>query len=385
MTVESDGKRTCRERRAMKVLKSRSIGATAVIAAAAIASLAHADADWREEWHRTVRAGKQEGKVVVFTFPGLERVFQEFERSFPDIKVTVAALRGSERITRILTERRAGKYLVDFLIGGAGSAQSGLLKAGVLDPIKPLLMLPEVLDSSRWWRGRHIYADEERKYIFSFGGSPVHYFHYNTTLVNPSEFKSYWDLLHPRWKGKIVVAEPLSSGTFEILQFLYHHDELGPEFIRRFLTEMDLGVTRDSRQFVDWLAQGKYALGGLQNADRIELWAAKKQGLPVDTFELARFKEGGLIGPGGSNIALINRAPHPNAAVVFVNWLLSREGQIAYQKFAQGGRNSLRVDIPKDDLPPHSRIKPELKYAIADETKDPEAFRRFVHDVWRKK
>jgi ABC-type Fe3+ transport system substrate-binding protein len=122
----------------------------------------------------------------------------------------------------------------------------------------------------------------------------------------------------------------------------------------------------------------------LQNADRIELWAAKKQGLPVDAFELAKFKEGGLVGPGGSNIALINRAANPNAAVVFVNWLLSREGQIAYQKLAQGGRNSLRTDIPKDDVALHSRIRPELEYAIADETKDPETFRRFVSEVWRK-
>ena len=113
---------------------------------------------------------------------------------------------------------------------------------------------------------------------------------------------------------------------------MYHHKELGPEYVRRFLTEMDLGVSRDMRQLLDWVAQGKYAMSALQNTDRIRLWDAKKQGLPVNAFETDKFKEGGLVGSGGGNIALINRAPHPNAAKVFINWFLSREGQIAYQK-----------------------------------------------------
>ena len=350
------------------------------------APAAHAGSDWRDEWEKILRAGKQEGSLTIYTFPGQELVFQEFQKSFPGIKVVEVTVRGSERVTRILSERRAGKYLADVLIGGVGSAQSGLLKSGLLDPIKPALILPEVLDSSKWWRGKHIYGDDEDKYILAFAGTPLYHFHYNTTMVNPREFKSYWDLLNSKWKGKIVVAEPLTGGTQEPLQFLYHNKELGPEFVKRFLTEMDPAVTRDTRQFVDWVAQGKYALSALQNADRIRLWDAKKQGLPVDAFETDKFKEGGLVGSGGGNIALINRAPNPNAARVFLNWFLSREGQIAYQKLVQGGRNSLRIDIPKDDVPPHARIKPEAKYALADDTgsSDLESLRRFIAEVWKK-
>jgi iron(III) transport system substrate-binding protein len=242
------------------------------------APAAHAGSDWRDEWEKILRAGKQEGSLTIYTFPGQELVFQDFQKSFPDIKVVEVTVRGSERVTRILSERRAGKYLADVLIGGVGSAQSGLLKSGLLDPIKPALILPEVLDSSKWWRGKHIYGDDEDKYILAFAGTPLYHFHYNTTMVNPREFNSYWDLLNPRWKGKIVVAEPLTGGTQEPLQFMYHNKELGPEFVKRFLTEMDLAVTRDTRQFVDWVAQGKYALSALQNADRIRLWDAKKQG-----------------------------------------------------------------------------------------------------------
>jgi iron(III) transport system substrate-binding protein len=346
-----------------------------------------AASDDREGWEKALRAGKQEGRVVIYTFPGQELVFQEFQKSFPDIKVVEVSVRGSERVTRIVSERRAGKYLADILIGGVGSAQSGLLKSGLLDPIKAVLFLPEILDESKWWQGKHVYGDDENKYIFSFAGAPLYYFHYNTTLVNPQEFKSYWDFLNPKWNGKIVVAEPMTGGTQEPLVFMYHNKELGPEFVRRFLTEMDVGVSRDIRQLLDWVAQGKYAMSALQNADRIRLWDAKKHGLPINAFETDKFKEGGLVGSGGGNIALINRARNPNAAKVFINWFLSREGQTAYQKFAQGGRNSLRTDIAKDDVPSHARIKPGAKYTLIDDIGygDLESVRRFVTEIWKKK
>ena len=196
--------------------------------------LVMAASDGRERWEKMLRAGKQEGRLVLYTFPGQELVFQEFQKTFPDIKLVEVSVRGSERVTRILSERRVGKYLADILIGGVGSAQSGLVKTGLLDPIKAALILPEVLDQSKWWQGKHFYGDDENKYIFSFAGAPLYYFHYNTTLVNPQEFKSYWDFLNPRWKGKIVVAEPMTGGTQEPLVFLYHSKELGPELCDDF-------------------------------------------------------------------------------------------------------------------------------------------------------
>ncbi len=346
-----------------------------------------ARSDWKEEWEKTLKAAKQEGTIVIYTFPGHERLFQEFQKKFPDIKLVEVTVRGSERVTRILSERRAEKYIADLLIGGAGSAVTGLLKSGVIDPFKPALLLPEVLDTSKWWLGRHIYGDEEDKYIFSFSGAPLHYFHYNTSLVKPREFKSYWDFLSPKWKGKIVIAEPMTGGTQEALQFLYYNREIGPDMVKRFLTEMDVAVSRDIRQMVDWTAQGKYAIAALQNADRLDIWDAKSKGLAIDAFRTDGFKEGGFVGSGGGNIMLINRATHPNAAKVFINWLLSREGQMAYQKLVETGRNSLRIDIPKDDVPEHARILPGVKYALLDDPaySDLETVRRFVGEVWKKR
>jgi ABC-type Fe3+ transport system substrate-binding protein len=63
-------------------------------------------------------------------------------------------------------------------------------------------------------------------------------------------------------------------------------------------------------------------------------------------------------------MAYMNQAPHPNAAKVFINWFLSRKGQIALQKLGDvdDPANSRRIDIPKDDIPPDNRMQPGIKY-----------------------
>jgi ABC-type Fe3+ transport system substrate-binding protein len=110
-------------------------------------------------------------------------------------------------------------------------------------------------------------------------------------------------------------------------------------------TETELTLTRDPRLLIDWLAQGKFHLALFVASD---IDRAKEQGLPVESLDRP-LKEGSSIGSGFGTVSYLNRAPHPHAARVFINWLLSREGQIAWQK--NTGRNSLRTDISKDNIP----------------------------------
>ncbi len=64
---------------------------------------------------------------------------------------------------------------------------------------------------------------------------------YNTKLVDPGGFKSYWDLLDPKWKGKIVAFDPKAGGFAATRdRFFYHNPELGPLFLRRLFSEMAL-------------------------------------------------------------------------------------------------------------------------------------------------
>ena len=218
---------------------------------------------WRAEWEKTLAAAKKEGELSFYGSQGYEKVFAEFQKKYPEIKVhALTHLRGSEHGSRVMTERRAGKYLVDLFIDGVVTPIQVFLKAHILEPIRPALILPEVLDESKWWEGKHHYADAEGKYIFIFQGN-VHGGEnaYNTKLVDPKDFKSYWDFLDPKWKGKIVAYDVTRVSTVaHALRFFYNNPDLGPEFVKRFFGEMDITYSRDERQMIDWLGAGKFSL-----------------------------------------------------------------------------------------------------------------------------
>ena len=323
------------------------------------------------EWEKTLEAAEREGGLTAYIFesgPLTPETVQAFERTYPKIKVNQLRGRGNALGPRIVAERRGGKFLVDIFAGGKGTAYSTLYVGKILDPIKPLLILPEVLDESRWWQGRHKYVDPEGKYIFAYigngGGVEISY---NTQLVNPKDFKSYWDLANPKWKGKIVATDPRTRGMDTPVLFFYYHSNLGPEFIRKLYGESDITLARDYRQPIDWLAVGRFSLCIPCVSDEME--KAMRQGLPVgQTLDL---KEGGTLSSSGGTLSFMNQAPHPNATKVFVNWLLSREGQIHVQKGRKDrprtGSNSLRIDIPKDDVPEVNLRKDGVTYFDGDE------------------
>lgn len=322
---------------------------------------------WQVEWEKTVAAAEKEGQLTIYIFdagPVTVETVQAFEKSYPKIKVNQLRARGSDLGPRIMAERRAEKYLVDVFTGGKGTAHATLYIGKTLEPIKPLLILPEVLDETKWWQGRHKYVDPEAKYIFVFvgngGGVNINY---NKQLVNPKEFNSYWDLLNPKWKGKIVATDPRTRGMDTPVLFFYYNSKLGPEFMRRLYGEMDVTIARDYRQPVDWLATGKFAV--CMPCNSRETKNAIKQGLPIG--QIVELKEGGTMTSGGGTISLIDKAPHPNAAKLFVNWLLSREGQLEFQR--RNGSDSLRVDIPKQNVLPENRRLDGVDYFDGDDPK----------------
>ena len=342
---------------------------------------------WQAEWGKTLQAAKQEGQVVLYSARDYDVLFSQFfHKQYPEIKVSGVITANTPGVSqRILAERRAEKYLWDVYIGGASTGYSVLYKGKVLDPIRPALLLPEVTDESKWWGKQHEYIDEQRSHLLAFNAELQPYFSYNTKLVNPKDFKSLWDLLQPKWKGRMVMFDPTLPGSSSALRFVYYHPELGPEFLRRLLTEMDVVTSRDLRQLGDWLASGKYVICLFVDGHRL-LDAPKRQGLPVDWFGPRTFQEGVVMGSASGNVGLINRAPHPNAARVAVNWLLSREGQMAYQRIFEKP-DSRRIDIPKDDVPAFSRRVEGVRYIASDkpEWMDLKPILKLVSEVWKEK
>jgi len=316
---------------------------------------------WQQEWEKSLAAAKNEGQLVVY-ISGYEAILADFEKEFPEIKVVEVTGRGNQLGPRLLAERRAEKYLADVSSTGANPNYQQYYLGKALDPIKPALILPEVTDPSKWYLKKHQYSDPEGQYVFNYVGSATYgAVNYNTKLVDAKDFKSYWDLLQPKWKGRIEARDIREAGPGAgNTRFFYHHPELGLAFVRKLFGEMDATLFRDFRQGPDWLATGKYAICFFCDVDLL-----KQQGLPVDTFGPRVFKEGGGLVQQFGTVALINRAPHPNAAKVFINWLLSRSGQTAVQKRtarAESPADSLRIDIAKDEVPFEQRRLPDIKY-----------------------
>ena len=342
------------------------------------------------EWARTVESARKESRVGVFLYQreNIEAAVKAFEKRYPEIQVITASTPAAETGPRLMAERRAGKFLWDVCICGPTTPFGVLYAAKALDPIKPALLLPEVVDQSKWWEGRHHYMDPDGSYIFVFLGSvDLPNVYYNKNLVDPKEFKSYWDLIQSKWRGKIIALDPRQPGRQRVgARFLYNIPELGEKFVSRLFTEMDVALSREDRQALDWLAVGKYSLCLFcGNAD-----AAKTHGLPVEEFDVYRWKETPAIYSGSNGtLALMNQAPHPNAARVFINWLLSREGQASFQKIMNSPDltvESMRVDIPKDPVPAPQRRATGTKYIIMDtpERSDQAPLNKLLKEIIKK-
>jgi iron(III) transport system substrate-binding protein len=341
-----------------------------ILTVAACANAAEQKPAWQQQWDRTVEAAKKEGALSLYLLQGegeLETVARLFQKKYPEINVVTVLGRGNTLAPRIMAERRAGKYLVDGYISGVTTTYEVFYRAKILDSVRDALVLPEVLDESKWWLGQHHYVDPENRYIFLYLGTVGQYVSYNTKLVESGEIRSYWDFLQPKWKGKILSRDPKISGSQRIgLRTFYYTPELGPEFIHRLYSEMDVTLTQEIRQATDWLAHGKFAICFFCS----EILKVKAQGLPVDEFHTAKWKETRAIAAGNmGSIALPTHQPHPNAARLFVNWLLSREGQTALQRSVNTPYNSeesLRMDIPKDMVRSEVRRVDGVKYIFVD-------------------
>jgi iron(III) transport system substrate-binding protein len=328
------------------------------------AGAAEPKAAWQVEWDKTVKSAEHEGALVIYMTQAFEPVFREsFQNKYPKIKVVTVTGRGPELSQRVMSERRGDKFAVDLYISGNISPLTVFHRAKILEPIKPLLILPEVVDASGWYEGRHHYDDPEKRYIFVFEGTPRSgEITYNTNLVKPPEIKSYWDLLHPKWKGKIVSTDPMVSGPISAAQiFFYKHPELGPEFIRRLHSETEITIVRSNEQLLDWLSAGKYAFGiGARAVD-----TAMSQGLPLNQFLPGTLREGSSVTAYNGTLSFFNRAPHPSAAKLAINWLLSREGQTAWlehNKKTGGLYDSLREDISKESVSERARRSKGAKF-----------------------
>jgi iron(III) transport system substrate-binding protein len=339
---------------------------------------------WKDAWDRALQGARQEARVVVYG--PLEDIYKDaalsFQKSHPEIKVSYVGGPGRIVARAILSERKEHRFIPDLFIGGTGTILSVLLPEGACDPLKPVLIQPEVQDPAKWFGGKLSFADDGEKYVLKFAERVNDLIAVNTKIVDPNEFRSYWDLLHPKWKDKVAVMDPRKAGLGAgQARFLYVHPDLGRDFIFRFFSEAKPFLAIDPRQQLDFLAQGKYPIALLVSVGDVH--QAGKSGLPVALVPSHQIKEGGPLSSGFTNVALMNKAPNPNAAKVYLNWLLSQIGQQSWTDITRSP--SLRRDISFKSVHPVEVPKEGGQYlSISDEKYVkiiPKTFSKFIDEA----
>ncbi|MGH7833828.1 MAG: ABC transporter substrate-binding protein, partial [Candidatus Binatia bacterium] len=319
------------ERDSPKALVRRIVFIGALVFSQAAVTIAFAQG----EWEKIVAAARQEGKIVAGISPSAElrrNIESAFEKRF-QIDAEFVLSEGGTAVRRNVDEHKAGIRYFDLHVGGTASMM-GLLRENILDPVESYFVLPEVRDAKNWWAG-HLWADRAKRFIYAFNGYSGDVVWYNSSLLDPKEIRSYDDLLDPKWKGKIGFDDPRTPGSGDAAwSFLYMIK--GEEFLKKLAP--NLVVMTERRQVADSVAKGKVLIG--IGPVYFSYAPFLKAGLPLKPLSL---KEGSYATSGAGNLGIIKDRPHPNAARVFVNWLLGKEGQELYTKAM--GQATRRLDV----------------------------------------
>ncbi len=315
------------------------------------------------EWDKLVTAAQKEGSVLIVgtSLGATKRVMSQAFRAKYGINLEYIDGRGPEVVAKVLAERKAGIDAID--VGHVGTTTFQDIKASKITlPLEPFLFLPEVVDGKQWTGNQLPFIDRDR-HAMAFVSMVIPSIVVNTDMVRPEEIARNTDLLNPKWKGKIALVDPSMAGASNnwfthVVNTLYGREK-GLQFMRDLIRQ-ELALTRDNRLQLEWVARGKYPVGiGQSNAVLAEF---RQAGAPVANAGLG---EVGYISAGSGNVFMFDKAAHPSAAKLYVNWLLSREGS---QLWAPAhGYPSLRLDVNNDGfeaavIPPKDTIVKTEEY-----------------------
>jgi iron(III) transport system substrate-binding protein len=257
-----------------------------------------------------IEAARKEGKIVYYTAIDVkvaQNLAKAFEQKYPGIIVQVERT-GSERLfQRVSQERTSNIFIADVYDATDQALFVAWKKQGILEPFVPAELL-------KWPASER---DPDGAYFnVRFTLMPIAY---NTDLVKPEDApKSFADLLEAKWSGKIVKAHPSYSGgivtsTFQTVNVI------GWGYFEKLAKQKVLQV-QSSTEPPKKLALGERSVSadGLEYVN-IQL---KENGAPI---EIVYPKEGTPFVPSCEGIA--KNAPHPNAARLFISFMVSRETQ----------------------------------------------------------
>ena len=274
---------------------------------------------------------RREGTVMLYaTGTQIQPLLDRFMQVYPFVKVTMPRASAIDVTRKVIEEYSAGVYLVDaYELSSYGLVVER--DQGLLQPFAS----PELADydASAIEPGHHWVSVRE-----SYLGIG-----YNTQKISAEEApKTYADLLAPKWRGKMAASGSLSTTANLVGAMLL---SLGNDYVRK-LGQQDIRVYElTGRALANLMISGEVPLSPTIYNSHVE--ASRAQGAPI------AWNVPGPVAVTDTSAALAPKAPHPHAAMLLIDFLLSREGQAMYRDLGYApGRSGM---TPKD-LPPLQKL-----------------------------
>jgi iron(III) transport system substrate-binding protein len=273
---------------------------------------------------KLIEGAKKEGELVIYGTTDLRQATllnDRFRQKYPFIDVKLNRLTSDNLYPRVIAETRSGKFLSDVLQNntlGMYFLKRGNFLAHYLSP------------EDRFYPG----SFKDQGY-WTTTSTNVHVIGYNTRALSRDRLPKRWeDLLNPLWKGKMSLS-PREQWFAWILQIMGKENGLN---YMRALAKQSPAVRRESTAM-----RAQLIIAGESDLDIDSTFSVltplMRNGAPVAWTTLGPT----LVVPVGHGIAA--RAPHPNAAKLFIDFMLSREGQRLVLSF---DRNSARSDLAQE-------------------------------------
>lgn len=269
-----------------------------------------------------IQGAKREGQLTFYnSLTSLAAGAQAFEKKYPFIKVSIWRSDSTMLIKRVTEEHASGRLLAD-VVETSGGAMAVLHKTGVFQEYYS----PEMgayTDEVKAKGKSGVYYLADRENYTSLG--------FNTNLIAPAEApKTYKDLLDPKWKGRMSLVGT-STGVHWVGNVL---NVMGREYLDKFAAQ-DVNLQNMSAVAMAGLVvSGEVPLSPTTQDSNI--FTARKTGAPVEWRPL----EPVVANLGSAGMAA--KAPHPHAALLFLDYLLSKEGQ---KVLIEQGLSTPREDI----------------------------------------
>ncbi|MBI3050592.1 MAG: extracellular solute-binding protein [Acidobacteria bacterium] len=295
---------------------------------AAVADLALYEGPDRER--RLIEGAKHEGELTIYTSAqtsDLGPVIEAYEKKY-GVRVTVWRAGSEAVLNRALQEARAGRHAVD-VIETNGPELESLHREQILQRVKSPhhadLIEPAIRPHGEWVGSRlNVFVQA-----------------YNTKLVRKEELPKSWeDLAHPRWQGRLGIEAEDSDWLAGVFDALGH--ERGDQVFRQIVATNGMSVRKGHTLLTQLVVSGEVPMAlTVYNYKAEQL---RREGAPIDWFTIGS----AIARPNG--VAVARRAPHPHAAILFYDFEVSAEGQaiIAQREFVPTNR---KIDTPLNQMP----------------------------------